>query len=326
MGEGAVRSGGGLYAVGIMGLLLLFGMAYALLLAVIVAGVVWQMNCPRRKTLGAALGMGGAGDPADLGLNAQVATFNLSDGSTSPGWVIEGDNASGPVAVVVHGHRDSRFGSLYRAEMLAPYVSRAVVFDLPGHGDATARRCLMGKREAADVLAVVAGLPEDWQAGGVVLMGYSMGATIVVKAAGLWPDRFAGVIAAAPYRFWDEGLRGQLARRKIPRFPAVMLAGWLLRAVPGLAERPGFDRAQDAAQYPGPLLVLHGDADDTCPLSAGQAIAQAAPQGTLVVIAGGTHNQLLAADAQAVHGALQVFFEEVPSRCREASNQNLEKH
>ena len=65
-------------------------------------------------------------------------------------------------------------------------------------------------------------------------------------------------------------------------------------------------RAADAAKVPCP--VLHGDADDVCALEDGRAIADAAPRGELAVIAGGTHNQLLGADYDAVHGALKRFF------------------
>lgn len=299
---------------------MLFALAYALLLTAMVAGVLWQMNRPRRKTVGVSLAMGGPGDPADLELAAREVEFPLADGSISPGWVIDGARPQGPVAVVVHGHRDSRFGSLYRAQMLAPYTAAVAVFDLPGHGDAAAARCLMGEREARDVVSVARHLadhlPAALAARPVVLLGYSMGATIVIKAAAAEPGRFAGVIACAPYRFWDQGLRGQLRRRGLPAWPTVPLVGLILRAAQvlklpgpgGLGEPPGLDRAADAAGLDAPLLVLHGDADDICPLDAGRAIARAAPDGKLVVIAGGTHNQLLAADHDAVHAALQTFF------------------
>ncbi len=291
-----------------IGLLLLFTYAYALLVAGIVFAIVWGMNRPRRKTLGVSLGLGGPGDPADLGLEAQEATFNLSDGTSSPGWVVAGDRPQGLVAVVVHGHRDSRFGALYRAEMLKPHVRATVVFDLPGHGDAAAPRCLMGRREADDVHAVVDGLPSALADAGVVLLGYSMGATIAVKAAAQRPGRFVGVVACAPYRRWDGGLRGQMRKHRLPAFPAVSLAGALLRLIPGLGETPGFDRAADAARVPCPLLVLHGDADIICALDDGRAIAEAAPRGELVVIPGGQHNQLLGAGYETMHAGLARFF------------------
>lgn len=302
-----------------LGLLILFAIAYGLLILIGAAAILWNMNKPRRKTLGVTLGMGGAIDPADLEMDAQEVTFNLSDGSASPGWIVQGDVADGPTAVVVHGHRDSRYGSLYRAQMLKQYCHAIAVFDLPGHGDAAAGRCLMGAREADDVRAVVEGLPDAiTRDRPLVLLGYSMGATIVIKAAACHPKLVSGgggVIACAPYRWWDEGLRGQMKRRSLPAWPMVPVVGLLLSSsaalkIPG-GERPGFDRARDAAKLTCPLLVLHGDADTICPLSAGRAIAEAAPDGELVVIADGTHNQLLGADYHAVHAALAGFFKKL---------------
>jgi len=302
----------------LLGLLILFATAYGLLICLSVAGILWSMNKPRRKTLGVTLALGGAADPADLEMVAEEVTFNLSDGSPSPGWIIEGRAADGPAAVVVHGHRDSRFGSLYRAEMLQRYCRAIAVFDLPAHGDAGGR-CLMGGREADDVRAVAEGLPDTFSGGRpLVLLGYSMGATIVVKAAAKYPQLVAdggGVIACAPYRRWDEGLRGQLKKRGFPAWPLVAAVGGVLRLSSminrPLGERPGFDRAADAANIAEPLLVLHGDADRVCPLSAGRAIADAAPRGELVVIPGGTHNQLLRADYNRVHAALAAFFKKL---------------
>ncbi len=144
-----------------------------------------------------------------------------------------------------------------------------------------------------------------------------MGATIALKAAASFPDMMegGGVIACAPYRRWDEGLRGQMTRRGLPAWPMVAVVGLLLRVSVrlgvALSEHPSFDRAADAARIAVPVLVLHGDADVICPLSAGEAIAEAAPRGVLVVIPGGTHNQLLGADYHAVHNALADFFKKL---------------
>ncbi len=38
--------------------------------------------------------------------------------------------------------------------------------------------------------------------------------------------------------------------------------------------------------------MIHGDADPVCPVADGRAIADAAPDGRLVVIPGGGHNNL----------------------------------
>jgi pimeloyl-ACP methyl ester carboxylesterase len=75
----------------------------------------------------------------------------------------------------------------------------------------------------------------------------------------------------------------------------------------------GFDRAVLAARVKCPLVVLHGDLDAVCPVADGEAIAQAAARGKLVVVRGGGHLDLWsepAFTAQAL-GALDGLIAEV---------------
>ena len=54
----------------------------------------------------------------------------------------------------------------------------------------------------------------------------------------------------------------------------------------------GFDRAKLAARLRCPLLVIHGTADEVCPIEDGREIAQSAQHGCLGAIEGATHNTL----------------------------------
>ena len=128
-----------------------------------------------------------------------------------------------------------------------------------------------------------------WGDGGVVLVGYSMGGVIAVKAGAQWDadpslPPLRGVIAKSPYRFWDDGLRGQLRRRRLPEFVVVPALWLLLKLWKGLG---GWARASTVLKtrprLTVPLLVLHGDRDRICPLASGRAIAEAAADGELYV-------------------------------------------
>ncbi len=294
------------------GLFILFLVAFALIALLGSVAMLLAIHRPPRKTFAVALALGCPTEPADLELDGEEAVFTFPDGHTSPGWVIRGQAEDGPTVVVLHGHRDSRYGALYRADLLAPYAGRVVVFDWPGHGDCSARWAHFGQREVADLLSVIDGLPADRvdgrPAGKPVLFGYSMGAQIAIKAAAEHPEQFAGVIADGPYRHWDSPLRTRLKLMRIPAWPFLYPVGayYLVRG-----HLPGFDRLGFAQRLTVPLLVLHGTHDPICPHEEGEALAGAAPQGTFVSIKGGGHINLAGHDRETYHAALAGFFAEL---------------
>lgn len=310
-----------------LGLFILFATALALISLIGSVALLITIHRPRRKTFAVALALGCPTEPEDLGLVGEEATFNLpgpGQGYTSPGWIIRGDKPGGPSVVVLHGHRDSRYGALYRAKMLAPYAGRVVVFDWPGHGDCTAPWMVFGEREVQDVLAVLDGLPDQTPTptlngeaakrlipapqppqGRAVLFGYSLGAQIAIKTAALHPDRFAGVIADGPYRRWDSPIRVRMKRMRLPAFLFIwpIAVYYLLRGY-----LPGFDRLAFAQKLQCPLLVIHGTHDPVCPFEEGKELADAAPHGTFVPIDGGGHINLDGHDAETYQAALAAFF------------------
>lgn len=298
-----------------LGLFILFAVALALISLLGSVALLLTIHRPRRKTFAVALALDCPTEPADLELAGEDAVFTLPDGHTSPGWIIEGERTDGPTVVILHGHRDSRYGALYRAKKLAPYARHTVVFDWPGHGDCTAPWMMFGQREADDLLAVLDGLPEAMlnagPAGRPVLFGYSLGAQIAIKAAGDHPDRFSGVIADGPYRHWDSPVRTRLKLMRIPAFIFVypIAAYYTLRGY-----LPGFDRLRYAKKITAPLLVLHGTHDPICPYEEGKELADAAPQGTFVSIDGGGHINLAGHDGDTYHAALGVFFTKLGER------------
>ncbi|MEM9415629.1 MAG: alpha/beta fold hydrolase [Planctomycetota bacterium] len=291
-------------------LLLLFAVAFALISLIGSAALLLFIHRPRRKTFAVALALGNPTDPADLELQGEPATFNLpgpGSGYTSPGWIIQGDRANGPAVLILHGHRDARYGALIHAKNLAPYASHLVVFDWPAHGECTAPWMQFGHREVDDVLAVLDGLPAELTRDKPVLFGHSMGAQIGIKTAALH-DRFAGLIADGPYRRWDSPIRTRMKRMRVPAWPFLYpvaafyrLRGWL----------PGFDRLRFAEQLNCPLLVIHGTLDPICPHHEGEELAQGAPDGTFAPIEGGGHVHLAGHDPEAYHAALEAFFAKI---------------
>ncbi len=274
-------------------LLLLVGLVGAI--GALTVWTVWRLrNPPRRTTLGATL-RGRPGDPGEMPSARAFRSWTIEwDGWTLPVWEIEGDAPRGPVMILTPGWGDSRIGALTRLDALAPVCSRVIAWDPPGLGESSKGRWLMGVREHGALLKLI----ERATAGGerVALYGWSAGAGTSIAAAkeakGAARERIAAVIAEAPYRLaWTPAfnvLRSVAMPYRVNGPLAFAWMGWRL----GVGSRwRGFDRAERARGVSCPLLVLHGDGDDVCPVEDGREIARAAG-GRIEAIAGAGHNDL----------------------------------
>jgi pimeloyl-ACP methyl ester carboxylesterase len=229
---------------------------------------------------------------------------------------MKGDDPTAPIVVVTHGWGDSRVTMLGRAEVLAKFASRVVLWDLPGHGDAPGR-CTLGAKEPEDLRALLATLqgegPVDVP---LVLYGFSLGAGVSIVAAG-GPEGLsvAGVIAEAPYRVPATPARAVLRQAGMPYRWNLPLALWWvwLRLAGGLRDGT-FDRTFHAVRVATPLLVLHGESDEICPVQDGESIAAAAPKGRAVRIAGGDHLGLWSnpSTATVAAEACGLFLQQIP--------------
>lgn len=330
--RGGADAGCGLcwQAMGVMGMLILLGVAAALVCVLAAGALIYALRHPPRKTYAVALGRGNPTEPEAVGLEGEAMTLRLADGSTSDAWRVRGRRAEGPTVIVVHGFGDSRYGALTWAPLLAEFAAQVVLFDQRGQGESTAKAASLGEREAADVLAVMAQVLEHENATAaahgraeakprVVLFGYSMGASSAIAAAARAAEmkrtagsesetggRIAGVIADGPYRYWYEPVRTTLQQRRYPSEPMLTLARAALWLASAEARR--FDRVEDARRLTCPLLVLHGSGDIYCPLNSARAIAAAAPQGELVVFEEGGHLDLAAREPKRYRDALARFF------------------
>lgn len=246
---------------------------------------------PYRRTYASALARGTPGDPSELPPGPHgPRTFTSWEFDTAglrlPVWDCPGDRVDGPVIVLSHGWGDSRIGGLSRVQRLAPFASRLILWDIPGHGDAPGT-CTLGTHEVAALFALLEQL-----GGPVVLYGWSLGAGVSIATAAIAPT-VAAVIAEAPYRVPITPARNVMRGVGLPwrmnLAPAMSLLG--IRFGVGPRWR-GFDRAALATSLTAPLLVLHGEEDEVCPLEDGRAIAAAASRGTFVPIPGGRHHGL----------------------------------
>jgi pimeloyl-ACP methyl ester carboxylesterase len=134
--------------------------------------------------------------PARAAAPAKAPTVASADG-VPIAYEVRGQGS--PAVVLVHGWSCDRSYWKEQVEYLSPQY-QVVVLDLAGHGESG-----MGRKDytvaafGADVAAVV----DSLQLKGVVLVGHSMGADVVVEAAKLLPGRVAGLVWIDEYNSLD---------------------------------------------------------------------------------------------------------------------------
>ena len=188
-----------------------------------------------------------------------------SDGLRLRGWLARGESDRA-AAVVVHGVGDSLESYLQVAGKLRGRGHAVLLIDLRGHGGSEGKYTTLGGRERDDVRAAMehlrgAGLADS----GLLLMGYSMGAVSVLRAAVGQADVRA-VVAEAPF----DSYRANVARHakllyKLPRwFPLIPIS------IAAAEWRAGFeadeiDSVAAARDLNAPLLLVADGADSRMP-------------------------------------------------------------
>lgn len=280
-----------------IGLVLLLAAGLLIAWLIVTALTMHRLRNPPRRTYAWAVARGLPGDPREMTPAWTSRSFTVTwRGLSLECWDIDGHDPDGPVVIATPGWGDSKLGVLPRLEALASDASRVMAWDPPGHAESPGR-CLLGTREHEIIrLMIEEAIPEAERGRGVVLYGWSLGAGASIHAAIDHPDVRA-VIAEAPYRLpWTPAIRvlhlaGYPYRVNVP--PAFALLGARLGVGVGWS---GFDRAELAGRLTCPLLVIHGTADEVCPVSDGHEIARAAVEGLCIEIEQATHNTIWTED------------------------------
>lgn len=200
-----------------------------------------------------------------------------SEGLRLRAWLVRGD-AARPAAVVVHGVGDSLESYIEHASTLHRRGHTVLLLDLRGHGGSEGRHMTLGGREREDVRAAMTRLEDTGLAhAGFVLMGVSMGAVSVLRAAADRDDVRA-VVAEAPFDSYRDTVAHHArlyygVPRWLPLIPlAIAAAEW----------RAGFDADEvdavaAARRTRAPLLAIVDGADPRMPESVVRRVYDAHP-------------------------------------------------
>ena len=241
------------------------------------------------------------GIPEATGVPFERVPFWTADGLELEGWLFEGGGLPATV-LFMHGtnyNASDMWATEDIAQLFGEFVRglgcRLFVFDYRGYGqnhgeptelgtylDAAAALACLHQREEIDPLRIV-------------FYGFSLGTGIAVELALHEPN--AGLVLRAPYTSVRDMILERAPRLRTP----LALAPWL--------PRTRYDSAAKIPHLPVPLLVMHGDEDETVPYRMGQRLYELAPEPKrFVTLTGAAHRDI---SLEIMIPAVRQFLEEV---------------
>jgi pimeloyl-ACP methyl ester carboxylesterase len=233
-----------------------------------------------------------------------------------PAWAVEG--SSNTWAIFVHGRGEERREAMrmLRTVSAAGHPSLVITYrndeGLPTNPDGFHR---FGQTEWEDLEGAVA-YALDEGADDLILVGHSMGGAIVMSFLYQSPlaEKVRGVILDSPMLEFGATVDHGASQRSLP-VVGLPLPG-VLTGVAKTVSNLRFDLDFEALDYlkradelAVPILLFHGDADDTVPVETSDALAKARPDIVEYVrFAGANHVRLWNADPAAYEAAVEGFL------------------
>ncbi len=212
-----------------------------------------------------------------------------ADGLRLVGWYIPGADESAPAVVIAHGLGGSRADGLAGALVAHRIGFASLLLDHPGHAESDGFGTTFGLREARGLKAAHDWLRARSPGRPVHAIGYSMGGSAVLHAAAEY-GIFERIVVDSTF-----GRLERVAReaRLFVFGPASPVAWALLRFWASLISGDDLSNVvpeEDAAKLNRPLLIIHGTADHTVPVSeAGQLRMHAGGMAQLFLVPGAGH-------------------------------------
>lgn len=237
--------------------------------------------------------------PAGTGLPYEEVTFWTADGLALPGWYFP---AQSPLATILFMR-----GTRYNARALWSGEERArafgdflrgvgcnfFVFDYRGYAPGRGTPSEQGMYVDAEAALAYLHTRPDVDVSRMVFYGFSLGTGVAVELA--LRERCRGLILRAPFTSLRE-----VAEERLPAL------GVLFRLMPWLP----LTRYNSAAKIPGmrvPVLVMHGEADESVPVWMGRRLYELAPEPrTFVAFPGVAHTDF---PAELIAPAVRRFVE-----------------
>jgi uncharacterized protein len=222
-------------------------------------------------------------------------------------WWLPAASAEAPALLYLHGTFRNLYQNAPKIAALREAGFAVLAVDYRGWGDSTA---LVPDEEtiASDARRAWAELQRRQpDATRRVIYGHSMGGAVAVRLAStLQGGRDYGAL---------------VLESTFTRMPDVAAeAGWVGR-IGAAVTTLEFDSLSRIGRIDAPILMLHGEADNTVPVQLGRRLRDAAPPGRArwVEFPGGGHSRLQSEHAAAYQRALRDFLEALPGNAAESA-------
>ncbi len=279
-----------------------------LLAAGLVAGIAWGLVAGYRATHLPRYRL--ALTPNDLHLPYESLTLQAADGVRLAGWLLVPMSPKG-VVLVQHGYGTCRADPLALTALLYRGGYAVVSVDFRGHGE-SGGVCTFGVGERLDVRAML-----DWAARDprltalpVGYLGISLGGAVGLLTAAEEP-RLRAIVSDSSYaRLGPMVARYQRMMYHLPEVPFGWLSAQCLACQLGtpLARLDPIRAVRRLA--PRPLLIIHGEADESIPVAQAHALYAAAGEPKeLWIVPGAGHVASVYHAEQAYAQRVVAFFD-----------------
>lgn len=206
------------------------------------------------------------------------------------GWWIP-TSPEAPTLILLHGWGRNLARMMPHIRALHPLGYNLLAFDARNHGSSLPVKHPTVGTFSEDVLAAIDFLANSdlVSSPSIGILGLSIGGGAAINAAG-WDTRVKSVITVGALSHPKEVMKLEFQKRKIPNFIPHLLFGYMR-----LRFRLNFDKIAPVKNIPNAdaqILLIHGDKDETIPLTQGQALAKAgtAEKTQLWIIPGKGHS------------------------------------
>jgi pimeloyl-ACP methyl ester carboxylesterase len=221
--------------------------------------------------------------------NCQVLTISMPDAVSLEAWYCNRGPET-PLVIMFHGYMAEKTCLIKDAQALLELGCSVLLVDFRGSGGSSESYTTIGIHEAEDVAAAVnyakASLPHS----STVLLGKSMGAVAILRAAHLQTIEPDAVILEAVFDTLLHTIQNRFAVMGAPAFPGAELLifwGGIQWNFNGFNHNP----VDYAPSLTCPSLFMHGNDDPRARLSEGKSVFAAAPEPKLLKVYNGVGHE-----------------------------------